>query len=159
MRTSSDATVVMNRMRGVVDAAAVEVESHEVDHAAGEGALGVDGEVLADDLVVVPGRCGYPLKQRDEPRAELRKQGRYLGRRHARVLAVDQRIGDVLGVGRVARQPPAEVERSLEQGPDGGEVIGGPAPSPRPHMRQPHVPRGTRRTRPGRARRVRSRGE
>ena len=106
--------------------AAVKVESHEGYHAAGEGALGVDGEVLADDLIIVPGRCGDPLKQRDEPRAELCKQGRNLGRRHARVLAVDQRIGDVLGVGRVARQPPAEVERALEQGPDGGEVIGGP---------------------------------
>ena len=60
-------------MRRVVDAAAVEVEAHQVDHTAGKGALGADGEAPADDGIVVTTGGGDPPKQRDQPRPQLRE--------------------------------------------------------------------------------------
>ena len=57
-------------------------------------------------------------------RAQLLEQLAHRGRRHALVGAVDQRIGDVGVGGEEAGILAAEVERLLQEGTHGGEVVG-----------------------------------
>ena len=66
------------------------------------------------------------LHDRHQLRAQLAEQRAHGGNRHALVGAVDQRVGDVLVRAQEVGVLAAEVERLLQVGAHGGEVVGRP---------------------------------
>ncbi len=88
------------------------------------------GKVAAQAGIVGHRLLGDGAHDRHQLGAQLGEQRAHAGDRHALVGTVDQRVGDVRVGTEVVGKPAAEIQRLLEIGPHGGEVVGRPRARP-----------------------------
>ena len=105
------------------------------------------GKSAAQAGIVGQRLLGDGAHDRHQLGAQLVEQRAHAGHRHALVGAVDQRIGDVVVGAEIAGVLAAEIQRLLQEGAHGREVVGRPRPRPGVVGGRAHLARSARRNR------------
>ena len=112
----------LERMGRLVEAPLLLVDADRAQHGAQQRALAGLGErAHAQQGVVDLRRRGH---ERDEAVAQALERVAHLGRGHARLVVVEQRVVGVLGLGEARAVAPAQLDVALQEGREGREVVG-----------------------------------